>query len=335
MQAITYQRYGPPDVLELREVDAPAVGDDQVLVRVHAAGVNPADWHYLLGTPYLVRLIAGLRRPKRQILGFDMAGRVEAVGREVTRFRPGDDVFGEVGGAYAEFVACREDRLVIKPAGVSYEQAAAVPVAALTALQGLRDRGRIEAGHHVLINGASGGVGTFAVQIAKTFGATVTAVCSARNVELVRTLGADTVLDYTQTDFTAGDDRFDLILDAVGNHPLRACRRVMNADATYVAVGATTGDWIGPLTHLLRVRLASFGGNGRMVSMLAKSTPADLHVLAELLESGAVTAVIDRVVPLADAAEALRHQGEGHAQGKTVISVAPSVATGATTDGSA
>ncbi|MEE9297843.1 MAG: NAD(P)-dependent alcohol dehydrogenase [Acidimicrobiia bacterium] len=322
MKAIVQYRYGAPDhVLELQDVDKPAVKDDEVLVRVHAASVNPADWHLMTGRPYLIRLQAGLLKPKRNIPGTDVAGLVEAVGRNVMQFQPGDEVFGGCSGAYAEYVCASEDRVVLKPANLTFEQAAAVPIAAITALQGLRDKGQIQPGHRVLINGASGGVGTFAVQIAKSFGAEVTGLCSTRNVDMVRSIGADRVIDYTQEDFTQKGQRYDLMLDAVGNRSLLDCRRVLNPKGVYVSVGAKMGDWIGPLTHVFKVLLGSLVGSQKMVPMLAKTTKQDLVVLQELLEAGDVTPVIDRRYELSEVAEALRYQGEGHAKGKTVITV--------------
>ncbi len=321
MKAIVCPKYGSPNVLELQDVDKPIVGDDDVLVRVRASSVNPADWHYMTGTPYLVRVGGGgLRKPKRAIAGSDVAGEVEAVGSNVTEFQPGDEVFGGKGGAYAEYVAASEAGIVPKPANVTFEQAGAVAIAGLTALQGLRDKGRIQPGHKVLIIGASGGVGTFAVQIAKSFGADVTGVCSTRNVDMVRSIGADHVIDYTQEDFTRGGQRYDLILDAIGNRSLSACRRTMSANGVYVAVGGPKTS-LGLLGRMFRMLLFSLVGSRKMVPMLAKHTKEDLVVLQDLLESGKVTPVIDRRYELSEAPAALRYQGEGHAQGKTVIAV--------------
>jgi NADPH:quinone reductase-like Zn-dependent oxidoreductase len=321
MRAIVIESYGSPDVLELREVARPVVGDDDVLVRVHAAGVNPADWHYMTGTPYLVRVGGGgFRRPKREIAGLDMAGRVEAVGRNVTKFEPGDEVFGENSRAYAEYAIAAENRCVRKPANVTFEQAAAVPIAGLTALQGLRDKGQIQPGQKVLINGASGGVGTFAVQIAEAFGAEVTAVCSTRNVEMVKSIGADHVIDYNKQDFTQTDQRYDLILDAVGNRSLHDCRRVLAPEGIYVGVGGPKNSFK-LLGRMLGMAVISLVRSQKMVSMLARQTPEDLLVLHDLLESGAVTPVIDRTYELGEAAAALRYQGEGHGQGKIVITI--------------
>jgi len=322
MKAIVHERYGPPEVLELREVDKPVVRDDEVLVRVHATSVNPVDWHTMTGTPYLVRMMAGLLKPKSEFLGVDFAGTVEAVGRDVTQFQPGDEVFGARDGAFAEYVCVREDRVVAqKPAGVTFEQAAAVGVAAISALQGLRDKGQIQQGHKVLINGASGGVGTFAVQIAKSFGAEVTGVCSA--METVRSIGADHVIDYTQEDFTRSEQRYDLMLDVAGNRSWSDCKRVLNEKATLVVVGGPKkGRLIGPLNQVVKLRLSSLGGSRRVVApFLAKLNKEDLVVLQKLLAAGTVTPVIDRQYELSEVPEALRYLGDGHAQGKVVITV--------------
>lgn len=311
MKAIVYEKYGSPDVLELQEVDKPVLKDNQVLVRIHAASVNPLDWHSLRGKPFVLRIMTGLVKPKRKILGADLAGRVEAVGGKVTQFQPGDEVFGNVLGTFAEYVRVSEEGIVPKPSNVTFEQAAAVPVAALTALQGLRDKGHIQPGHKVLINGASGGVGTFAVQIAKSFGADVTGVCSARNVDMVRLIGADRVIDYSKEDFTQTGGRYDLIFDAVGNYSLSDCRRALRADGIYVAVAGSVvrGLWL------------AMTGRKRTVTMLAKRSKKDLLVLKDLLETGKVRPVINRRYPLSGVPEALRYLGEGHAQGKVVITV--------------
>ena len=321
MKAIVCHQYGSPDVLELQEIDKPVVKEDDVLVRVHAACVNPADWHLLKGTPYLVRLMTGgLLKPKHNIPGIDMAGQVEAVGGNVKQFQPGDEVFGGGGGAFAEYACLSEDALVLKPANLTFEQAAAVPIAAYTALQGLRDKGQIKSGQKVLINGASGGVGTFAVQIAKSYGAEVTGVCSTRNVDMFRSIGADHVIDYTQEDFTQSGQRHDLILDAVGNRSLSDSRRALKPKGVYVAAaGGLEGDWLGPLIWMFQILLASLTGSQKMVLVMAEQTKSDLLVLKELLEAGKVTPVIDRRYKLSEVPEALRYQGEGHAQGKTVI----------------
>jgi NADPH:quinone reductase-like Zn-dependent oxidoreductase len=324
MKAIVQDVYGGPDVLELRDISRPEVTDDGVLVRVHAAGVNPADWHIMRGSPYVARLALGLRKRKGEVLGLDFAGTVESVGGAVTQFQPGDEVFGSSDGAFAEYVCVREDRaLARKPAKLTFEQAAAVPIGAVTALQGLRDQAHIQPGQSVLINGASGGVGTFAVQIAKSFGAKITGVCSTRNVDMVRGIGADAVIDYTHEDFTRGDQRYDLMLDIAGNRPWSECKRVLGPRATFVAVGGPTGNpWIGPLGQSVAVRFASMGGSQKVITLfLAKSTKQDLLVLRDLLEAGKITPVIDRTYPLSETPEAIRYLEAGHARGKVVITV--------------
>jgi NADPH:quinone reductase-like Zn-dependent oxidoreductase len=313
MQAIRYERYGGPDVLSLEEVDRPEPADDEVLVRVHAASANPYDYHFMRGTPHLVRLISGLRRPKpgRRTLGVDFAGTVEATGAAVTRFRAGDEVFGLNAGAFAEYVCAPEAQLAAKPPGVSHAAVAAVPVAGLTALQGLRDHGQIAAGQRVLVNGAAGGVGTFAVQIARSFGAEVTGVCSTRNLELVDSIGAEQVVDYTREDFATLERRYDLVFDAVGNRSLGDLRRVLAPGGRFVAAA-------GPVRRGLWLKVA---GRGRMVSFTARRDATDLAALAELLADGEVTPVIDRCYPLGEVAEAIRYLEAGHARGKVVISV--------------
>ena len=322
MKAIVYHRYGAPDVLELKEIDKPAVGDDQVLIRVRAASVNPLDWHFMRGAPYFLRIKAGLRKPKVIRLGVDAAGTVESVGGNVTRFLPGDELFGGCTGAFAEYAVASEKALARKPANLTFEQAAAVPIAALSALQGLRDKGRIQAGQRVLINGAAGGVGTFAVQIAKAFGAVVTGVCSTRNVDMVRSIGADHVVDYTQEDFTRNGQRYDLILDSVGNHSLSAFRHALTAKGTLVMVGGPeNGRWIGPMTGMLKVVVLSRFVSQKLLPFLAKRSQADLVFLKELLEAGKVTPVVDRCYPLREVPEAIRYLEEGHARGKVVIIV--------------
>jgi NADPH:quinone reductase-like Zn-dependent oxidoreductase len=322
MQAIVQDRFGPPDVLELRDIDEPRVGDDDVLVRVRAASVNPADWYAMTGMPWVARPTMGLRKPRSNRPGLDLAGVVAAVGGNVARFKPGDEVFGTGTGTLAECVAAAEGALVAKPANLSFEQAAAVPVAALTALQGLRDKGRVQPGHRVLINGASGGVGTFAVQLAKALGAEVTAVCSTRNVDTARSLGADRVIDYTREDFTGTDRRHHLLLDVAGSRSWSACQRVLEPRATLVLVGAPKGSrLLGPLGHIAKVRLASLRASQRVVFFISKSTPEDLTTLRELLEAGTVTPVVERTYALGEAAHALRYLGEGHARGKLVVTV--------------
>jgi NADPH:quinone reductase-like Zn-dependent oxidoreductase len=321
MKAILRNTFGSPDVLELQDIEKPDLTDDEVLVRVRAASVNPADWYGMTGTPYVARIQVGILKPKSNRLGVDFAGTVEAVGRDVTQFRPGDEVFGGRSGAFAEYV-CVRNAVAPKPANLTFEQAAAVPVAALTALQGLRDKGRIQSGQKVLINGASGGVGTFAVQIAKSFGAEVTGVCSTRNVDLVRSLGADHAIDYTREDFTRSDRRYDLMLDVAGSRSWSECRRVLNPQATLVIVGAPKGGrLIGPLSHIVKVRLAALRSSRKVIFFIAKMNKADMMVLRELLEAGKVTPVIDRRYELSEIADAFRYMGEGHAQGKIVITV--------------
>ena len=321
MRAIIHNRYGSPDVVELREIDKPDLADDSVLVRVRAASVNPADWYGMTGRPYVARALGGLRKPKSNRLGVDFAGTVEAVGKDVTHVRPGDEVFGGRSGAFAEYV-CVRDAVVPKPANLTFEEAAAVPVAAITALQGLRDKGHLQPGQKVLINGASGGVGTFAVQIAKALGAEVTGVCSTRNVDLARSLGADHVIDYTREDFTRSDRRYDLMLDIAGGRSWSECRRVLTPEATLVVVGSQKGTrLLGPLGHMVKMRLASLGSSRKVAFFIAKLTRADMEVLRELLETGKVTPVIDKRYELSDTADAFRYLGEGHAQGKVVVAV--------------
>jgi NADPH:quinone reductase-like Zn-dependent oxidoreductase len=325
MKAIVHCSYGTADVLRLEDVAKPAPGDDEILVRVRAAGVNPLDWHYMRGTPYLMRLGSGLRKPSDTRLGVDYAGTVEAVGRNVTRFKPGDEVFGGRSGALAQYVVARADRAVaLKPTNVSFEQAGAVAIAATTALQGLRDAGQLKAGQKVLINGASGGVGTFAVQIAKAMGAEVTGVCSTRNVELVRSLGADHVIDYKQQDYTAGEERYDVILDNVGNRSLLENRRLLAPAGRYVLIGGggpDAGDWIGPLLKPLQAVLLSPFVSQHMGLHMASLSNEDTNVLASMMQSGVVTPVIDRSYPLSESADAIRYLEEGRARGKVVIIV--------------
>ena len=326
MQAVVYDDYGTADVLRLAAIEKLLPLDHQVLIRVRAAAANPLDWHYMRGTPYIMRLDSGLLKPKSNRIGVDVAGQVVAVGKNVTRFKPGDEVFGTGGGAFAEYVLASEKRLVSKPAGVTFEQAAAVPIAALTALQGLRDKGHIQAGQKVLINGASGGVGTFAVQIAKSFGAEVTGVCSTRNVELVRSLGADHVIDYTKEDFTQGDVQYDLILDNVGNHPLLAVRRAMSRDANYVLIGGggpDAGKWIGPMLGPIKGLLLSPFVSQQFGMLLAEINKDDLAVISDMIEAKKVTPVIDRTYPLKEVPEAIRYLETGRARGKVIISMEP------------
>jgi NADPH:quinone reductase-like Zn-dependent oxidoreductase len=323
LKAIVYERYGPPEVLELRELEMPEVPDDCLLVRVRASSVNPVDWYMMTGSPFLVRLLAGLRRPKDNRLGSDFAGTVEAVGASVERFRAGDEVFGTKGDCFAEYIVVAEDRAVApKPANVTFEQAGTVGVAGITALQALRDKARLQAGQKVLINGASGGVGTFAVQIAKAVGAEVTGVCSTRNVELVRSLGADRVVDYTREDFMQDGKRYDVILDNAGGRPLSDFKRALTGDGIYVSVGGQKGGWLlGPASRLIKTRLASIGARQTITPFMAKPNRADMEALAELLETGKVTPAIDRRYELSEIAAALDYLGGRHARAKIVIAV--------------
>jgi NADPH:quinone reductase-like Zn-dependent oxidoreductase len=322
MKAIVYHNYGSPDVLKCEEIEKPAAGDGEVLIKVRAASVNPLDWHFMRGTPYFVRMMTGLRKPKIARLGVDVAGQVEAVGGNVTQFKPGDEVFGSCRGAFAEYVCTSERSLVAKPGNLTFEQAASVPVAAITALQGLRDKGRIQPGWKVLINGAAGGVGTFAVQIAKSFGADVTGVSSTRNVDMVRSIGADRVVDYTQEDFTRSGQRYDLIFDTVGNHSLLACRHVLNPKGTYIAVGGPAGRWFDPMADLIKTLALSPFVSQKLVMFMARLSKEDLTVVRELMMSGKVTPVIDRRYRLSEVPEAIRYLEAGHARGKVVIAMA-------------
>ncbi|MGD8895966.1 MAG: NAD(P)-dependent alcohol dehydrogenase [Acidobacteriota bacterium] len=321
MKAIVRYEYGSTDVLELEDIDKPLVEDNDVLVRVHAAGANPLDWHDMRGLPYFLRMGTGLLRPKNRVLGVDIAGQVEAVGRSVTQFQPGDEVFGVCKGAFAEYVRGGEDLLLPKPARLTFEQAAALPVAALTALQGLRDRGQVQPGQRVLIVGASGGVGTFAVQIAKSLGAEVTGVCSTRNVDLVRSIGADHVIDYTQKDFTRTGRPYDLMVDMAGTRSLSDCRRALTPRGTYVVVGAPSGRWLtGPDRFIKALVLSPFVSQ-RIVPFVTTANKEDLGVLKDLVEAGKVTPVVDGSYRLAEVPEAIRYLEEGHARGKVVITV--------------
>jgi NADPH:quinone reductase-like Zn-dependent oxidoreductase len=321
MKAIVHHRYGSPDVLELTDVDTPVTADDEVLVRVHASSVNPAEWYAVTGL-LVGRTQMGLLKPKEPRLGTDFAGVVEAVGANVTDFRPGDEVFGGRTGAFAEYVSVR-NAIAPKPLNITFEQAAAVPIAGLTALQGLRDKGRLEPGQKVLVNGASGGVGTLAVQIAKALGAEVTAVCSTLNVEQASSLGADRVVDYTKEDFTLTGERYDLFLDIAGSRSWSECQRVLKPEAMFVVVGAQRGSsrLLGPLRHVVKMRLGSLRASQTVVFYIAKLTREDLQVMRELIESGKVTPVVERTYPLSETAEALRYLGEGHARGKIVVTV--------------
>ena len=323
MNAIVQPAYGSAEVLRFEEVERPALGDGEVRVRVHAASVCKGDVHLLTGTPYLLRLMFGLRRPKRRIAGQDVAGTVEAVGAHVTALKPGDEVYGQVpGGAFAEYVCASADLFAPKPANVTFEQAASVPISGLTALQGLRDAGQLKPGQKVLINGASGGVGTFAVQIAKALGAEVTAVCSTRHVDKVRSLGADRVVDYTREDFARGSERYDVMLDLVGNRALADCRAVLAPKGVFVSsAGSPGGNWIGPIVWMLKVMVAGMAGSQKMTSLMAMPRRDDLLFLRSLIEAGKVTPVIEHRFALSETAAAMRHVAEGHSQGKTVVFV--------------
>ena len=322
MKAIVQNEYGSPDVFELKEIDKPVVKDDDVLVRVHAAALHAGDYFAMRGAPYLVRMSAGWPKPKNYVPGYDVAGHVEAAGKNVEQFQPGDEVFGTCKGTCAEYVCARENNFLPKPANLTLEQAAAVPTSALTALRGLRDAGKVQTGQKVLINGASGGVGTFAVQIAKTFGAEVTGVCSTRNMDMVRSIGADHVIDYTQEDFTRGGQRYDLMLDLVGNRSVSECRNVLTPKGVYMAsFGQEDHRWLGPLAQVFRTLVRSIFVSQKMTMYVMKPNQKDLLVLQELLESGKVTPVIDRTYPLSETSEALRYLEEGHARGKVVITV--------------
>jgi NADPH:quinone reductase-like Zn-dependent oxidoreductase len=324
MQAIVQARYGSADVLRLEETSRPAIGDDEVLVRVHAAGLDRGTWHLMAGQPYLIRITGyGVRAPKNPVPGLDVAGTVVAAGAGVTRFEVGDEVFGIGQGSFAEYVCAREDKLARKPANLTFDQAAAVAVSGLTALQGLRDAGRAEAGQHVLIVGASGGVGTFAVQIAKAFGAEVTGVCSTAKTGLVRSAGADHVIDYSQDDFANGPQRYDLILDIAGNSPLSRLRRALTPSGTLVIAGGEDGGrWTGGMGRQLRALTLSPFVRQRLTMLVAKHRRADLERLAQFIEAGEVTPVIGNTYPLDQAPDAMRHLQAGHARGKLVITVA-------------
>jgi NADPH:quinone reductase-like Zn-dependent oxidoreductase len=324
MKAIVQDRYGSPDMLVFKEIDSPVAGDNEVLVRVHAAAVNALDWHFMRGDPKLARAQLGFGGPKIKIRGRDFAGRVTAVGRNVTRFRPGDEVFGEADGTFAEYVCASPDEIGLKPANLSFEQAAAMPVAGNTALMALRDVAKVQSGQRVLINGASGGVGTFAVQIAKSFGATVTGVCSGRNVDLVRSLGADEVVDYTQDDFARAGQRYDVVFDLVGNRSLTDLRRVLTPSGTLILSGGgnfTGGSLVGPMGLMAKGKLLSFFIRQRLVVFIAKGSRENLDKLGELAESEKVAPVIDRTFALSEAAEAIRYLETEHARAKVVITV--------------
>jgi NADPH:quinone reductase-like Zn-dependent oxidoreductase len=323
MKAITYHRYGPPDVLEFQEVDAPVVKDDDVLIRVRAASANPRDWHFMRGLPYVIRPQFGLRRPRNPLLGSDVAGQVEAVGANVTRFRPGDEVYADVvTGGFAEYTCVPAGVVAPKPANLTFEQAAAVPLAALTALQGLRDRGRTQPGQKVLIIGAGGGVGTFAVQIAKWLGAEVTSVCSTGKVDLVRSLGSDHVIDYTREDFVQSGQRYDLVLQLAGTRSPSDCRRALTPTGTLLlSSGESSGRWVGPVGRIVKAVVLSPFVRQRLVPFEAKRSVEDLRLMKELIDAGTVTPVIDRTFSLSDVPAAMRYLEAGHARGKIVITV--------------
>jgi NADPH:quinone reductase-like Zn-dependent oxidoreductase len=323
MKAIVQDTYGSADVLEFRDIDKPEVEDDEVLIRVHAAGVDRGVWHLMTGQAYVIRLVGyGLRKPKYPVRGREVAGRVEAIGKDVTRFRPGDEVMGTCEGSFAEYVCAPEDKLAPKPANLTFEQAAAVPISASTALQALRDQGRIQPGQRVLIIGASGGVGTYAVQLAKAFGAEVTGVCSTAKVDLVRSIGADHVIDYTRDDFADTGQRYDLILDIGGNRSVSHLRRALTRQGTLVLVGGEGGGrWIGGMDRQVRALAISPFVRQRLRMFVAKEHYEELQVLTELIEAGKIAPIIDRTYPLSEAPEAIRYLQEGKARGKIVITV--------------
>ncbi len=325
MKAIVYSDYGLSN-LKLENIEKPVPNDDQILVKVRAASINPYDWHFVEGTPYIMRMMGvGLRKPKDIQLGVDFAGTVEAVGKNVTQFKPGDEVFGGRGGAFAEYVCRRADGAVaLKPANLTFEQAASVNIAGITALQALRDKGNVQPGQKVLINGASGGVGTFAVQIAKSFGAAVTGVCSTRNVDLVRSLGADHVIDYTKEDFAKGTEHYDVILDNVPNHSLSECRRILTPNGKYVMIGGggpNDSRWVGPFGRVIKTMVLSPFTSQKMGMMMADANGKDLTILADMMQSGKLKPVIDRTYKLNEVPAAIAYLEEGHARGKVVITV--------------
>lgn len=319
MKAIVYEKYGSPDVIQLKDIEKPTPKDDEVLIKIHAASVNAYDWHFLTADIFLIRLMGGgLLKPKNTRLGADMAGRIETVGKNVKQFQPGDEVFGMVKGSFAEYTCAPESALALKPVNTSFDEAAAIPMAAITALQGLRDEGQIRAGQTVLINGASGGVGTFAVQIAKSFGAEVTAVCSTGNLEQARSIGADHVIDYTKEDFTKNGQQYDLVFAANGYHSLSAYKRALTPKGIYIMAGGTMAQIF---QSMLMGPMMSETGGRKMSGVSAQRSQNDLVFIKELFEAGKIKSVIDRRYPLGEAAEALRYLGAGHARGKVVISV--------------
>jgi NADPH:quinone reductase-like Zn-dependent oxidoreductase len=322
VKAITYRCYGPPSVLEYVDIEKPVPASDEVLVKVHAASVNPLDWHYMRGAPYVMRAMSGIGAPDSQLMGVDFAGTVEAIGEDVTRFKVGDAVFGGANGAFGEYLVRRETGSIAhKPDNVSFEQAAAVPIAAITALQALRDNGKLKAGQKVLINGASGGVGTYAVQIAKSMGAEVHGVCSTRNVDMVRSLGADKVFDYKKENYTKGEDRYDLIIDNVANHSPLANTKVMKPDGILVTVGGAKGDWVGPFLSPILAMLTQPFVSQNLQGIMAKLNQEELVELAELMKVGKMRSVIDRRYSLAETPQAVAYSESGRARGKIIISV--------------
>jgi NADPH:quinone reductase-like Zn-dependent oxidoreductase len=323
MKAAVAAQYGGPEVIEISEIEKPAVSDEQVLVRVRAGSLNAMDWYGLIGLG-IARVGGGMSKPKDTRIGTDFAGVVEAVGSAVTQFKAGDEVFGAKGGSLAEYVAVGQDRIALKPVNASFEQAAAVPVAGLTALQGLRDHGQLKPGQQVLINGAGGGVGSFTVQLAKSFGAQVTAVCGPANVDLVRSLGADEVVDYTRADFTLGEKRYDLFLDIAGGRTWGECRRILKPEARFVIIGGPRDNrMIGPLAHILKLRLAAMGSSQKVGFFIASVNRKDLLILKEMIEAGSLKPAIDQAYMLSETVQAFRHMQTGHIRGKIVITVAP------------
>lgn len=322
VKAITYRCYGPPEVLTYGDIEKPLPASDEVLVKVHAASVNPLDWHYMRGSPYLMRAMVGIGAPDSQLMGVDFAGTVEATGDKVTRFKPGDAVFGGADGAFGEYVVIRESRAIAhKPENVSFEEAAAVPVAAITALQALRDKGQLKAGQKVLINGASGGVGTYAVQIAKAWGAEVHGVCSTRNVDMVHSIGADKVFDYKKENYTEGEHRYDLIIDNVANHSPLTNTQVLKPDGTLVTVGGAQGDWVGPFLTPIMTLLTQPFVSQELQGIMARLNHEDLAELAELMKAGKMRSVIDRRYSLTETPQAVAYSESGRARGKIIINV--------------
>jgi NADPH:quinone reductase-like Zn-dependent oxidoreductase len=324
MKAITREHYGSAENLQLQDLEIPKISDDQVLVRVHAAGLDRGAWHLMTGKPYLIRMVGyGLQKPKNITLGLDLAGVVQAVGKNVSRFKPGDRVFGIGNGSFAEYASARADKLAIMPANTSFEQAAAVPVSAMTALQAVRDHGRVQAGQRVLISGASGGVGSYAVQIAKVFGAHVTGVCSTAKIDLVRSIGADEVIDYTRTDFTNSLERYDVVLDIGGGEPLAKLRRLLTETGTLALIGAEGGNaWTGTMNRVLQAALLAPFSRQRLVSVMNNENARDLEVLAKMIEQGAIKPVIDRTCSLANLPDAMRDLEAGRVRGKVVVAIA-------------